>query len=178
MKPGSFRQPEPEPDSAGSVPQGVRILAFLCGLLVAWLGFKSARQDWSRIDKLRHLERYSEAPGTFLKINVRRDTLGSGEAWYPDVLYEYFIDGKSIWGWRLSYEEEPRDKAYWESRLAGYDSGSAVTVFYDPALPKESILEKKRDSLYRIWLKLALGASFLAAGIGLAGLSLAGRLRK
>lgn len=178
LKPGSFREPQPEPESAGGVPQGVQILAFLCGLLVAWLGFKSAWQDWSRIDKLSHLDRYVETPGTFLQVKVRRDSLGSGEAWYPDVLYEYFVDGKSVWGWRLSYEEEPRDKAYWEGRLAAYDSGQAVKVYYDPDLPKDSIVEKKRDSLYRIWLKLALGAAFLAAGLGLAGLSLSGWIRK
>jgi hypothetical protein len=178
LKPGAFREPEPEAESSGGVPQGVQILAFLCGLLVVWLGFKSARQDWARIDKLTHLERYAETPGTFLKVKVRRDSLGSGDAWYPDVIYEYFVDGKSVWGWRLSYEEEPRDKAYWEGRLAAYDSGKAVTVYYDPALPKDAIVEKKRDSLLRIWLKLALGAAFLAAGLGLAGLSLSGWLRK
>lgn len=180
MKPGRFREPEEPSDaeSAGGVPQGVQILAFLCGLLVAWLGSKSAWQDWSRIDKLTHLERYSETPGKFLRVKVRRDTVGGGEAWYPDVLYEYFVDGKSVWGWRLSYEEEPRGREFWESRLAAYDSGAAVAVYYDPAHPKDSILEKKHDSLYRIWLKLGLGTAFLAAGLGLAGLSLAGWLRK
>ena len=180
MKSGAFKpsaEPEPEPESASGVPQGVQILAFLCGLMVAFLGFKSAWQDWTLIDKLNHLERYSETQGTFLQVKVRRDTTGSGE-WYPDVLYEYFIEGKSVWGWRLSYEEEPKDKAYWEGRLAPYDSGAAVKVYYDPDLPKDSILEKKRDSLYRIWLKLLLGSCFLAAGLGLAGLSLAGWLRK
>lgn len=167
----------PEPDSTGSVPQGVQLLAFLCGLVVAWLGFKSAWQDWTIIDKLNHLERYSETPGRILHVKVRRDTTGSGE-WYPDVMYEYFIEDKSIWGWRLSYEEEPKEKSYWEGRLAAYDSGAAVTVYYDPDLPKDSILEKKRDSLYRIWLKLGLGTAFLAAGLGLASLSISGWLRR
>lgn len=176
MKLGAERLPESEP--AGGVPRGVRILAFLCGLLVSWLGFKSARQDWRYIDKLTHLDRLASTPGKFLRVQVRKDSARAGEEWYPDVLYEYFVDGKSIWGWRLSYEEEPRPKDYWEGRLKGYAEGGPVTVYYDPGAPKESILEKKREGLYRVWVKLGLGAAFLAAGLVLSILSLAGAARK
>ena len=176
MKIEASRPPEPEP--AGGVPRGVRILAFLCGLLVCWLGFKSARQDWRRIDKLTHLDRLASTPGKFLQVQVRTDSAGGGEDWYPDVLYEYFVAGKSIWGWRFSYEEEPRPKSFWEERLRDYAQGGEVTVYYDPADPKESILEKERDSLYRVWLKLGLGAAFLAAGLVLSLLSLAGGFRR
>src|SRR6478672_10835474 len=127
MKPGAYREEEQE---SGGTPLGVQILAFLCGLLVAYLGFKSTWQDFSRIDKLHHLDRMAETPGKFLQVKVRRDSTGSSDDFYPDVLYEYFVDGKSIWGWRLSYEEEPKPKAYWESRLANYAQGAAVPVFY------------------------------------------------
>jgi hypothetical protein len=167
-----------EAESAAGMPQGVRLLAFLCGLLVCWLGFKSARQDWRRIDRLTHLDRLASAQGRFLHVHVRQDTAGSGGDWYPDVLYEYAVDGKSIWGWRLSYEEEPKPKAYWEARLKGYSAGAPVAVYYDPAAPKESILEKRRDGLGRVWMKLGLGAAFLAAGVVLSVLSLASWLRK
>ena len=169
---------QPEADHAGGVPQGVRVLAFLCGILVCWLGFKSARQDWRRIDALSHLDRLSSAPGKFLRVGVRKDTLASGEDWYPDVLYAYSAAGKEIWGWRLSFEEEPRPKAYWEERLKGYAAGAPVTVYYDPAAPKEAIVEKKHDSLFRVWMKLGLGAGFLAVGLILSGLSLSGWFRK
>jgi hypothetical protein len=172
----SARQPESEP--AAGVPQGVRILAFLCGILVCWLGFKSARQDWRRIDTLVHLDRLASAPGKFLQVRVRKDTLASGEDWYPDVLYEYSVGGQSIWGWRLSFEEEPGSKAFWEDRLKAYAAQTPVTVYYDPAAPKESIVEKKHDNLFRVWMKLALGAGFLLVGLILSGLSLAGWFRK
>jgi hypothetical protein len=168
----------PEPETAGGLPQGVRILAFLCGLLVCWLGFKSARQDWKRIESLTHLDRLVPAAGKILHAQVRVDSAGSGEDWYPDVLYEFFIDGKSVWGWRLSYEEEPGTKAYWEDRLKGYAAGNPVGVFYDPAAPKDAILEKKHDSLFRVWMKLGLGAGFLIVGLILAGLSLSGWIRR
>ena len=176
MKIGTARQSESE--AAAGVPRGVRILAFLCGLLVCWLGLKSARQDWRRIDRLTHLDRLVSAPGKFLRVQVRKDSTGSSEEWYPDVLYEYSVEGKNIWGWRLSFEEEPKPKAYWEQRLQGYAPGTPITVYYDPALPKESIVEKKHDNLFRVWMKLALGTGFLLVGVVLSGLSLAGGFGK
>jgi hypothetical protein len=176
MKPGSPRAEEPE--ATGGTPQGVQILAFLCGLVVAYLGFKSTSQDWDTIQKLGHLERFRETPGKFLHVGVRKDTVGHTEDYYPDVLYEYFVDGKSIWGWRLSYEEEPKSREYWEKRLATYAQGATVPVYYNPALPKDSILEKKHEGLYRIWVKMGLGLGFLAAGLLLALLPLAGWVRK
>ncbi|HKP95225.1 MAG TPA: DUF3592 domain-containing protein [Fibrobacteria bacterium] len=174
MKPGAYREEEQD----GGTPQGVQILAFLCGLVVAYLGFKSTWQDFSRIHKLHHLDRFVETSGKFLQVKVRRDSTGAADDFYPDVLYEYFVDGKSIWGWRLSYEEEPKPKAYWEGRLAGYAQGAAVPVFYSAQTPKDSILEKKHDGLYRIWLKMSLGAGFLFAGLVLAMLPLSGWIRK
>ena len=175
MKPGPFRDDEQD---NGGTPRGVQILAFLCGLVVAYLGFKSAAGDWAHIDKFIHLDRFVETPGKFLQVKVRRDSTGSADEYYPDVLYEYFVDGKSVWGWRLSYEEEPKPKAYWEGRLAGYAQGAVVPVFYNPAMPKDSILEKKHEGLYRIWLKMSLGAGFLLAGLVLVVLPLLGWARK
>lgn len=176
MKPGAAPQEEPEP--AGGTPLGVQILAFLCGLVVAYLGFKSTWSDYLLIDKMTHLDRFTETDGKFLHVKVRTDTTGASGDFYPDVLYEYFVDGKSIWGWRLSYEDEPRPKAYWEERLAAYRMGAPVKVFYDGTAPKESILEKKHDGLYRVGLKMALGIGFLMVGLVLALLPLAGWLKK
>ena len=64
MKPPAFKSPEAaEPEAPASTPMGVQILSFLCGLLVAFLGFKSARQDWRTVDKLTHLDAFVETPG-------------------------------------------------------------------------------------------------------------------
>jgi hypothetical protein len=179
MKPGAFRAPvREEPEPSGGTPLGVLVLAFLCGLVVAYLGFKSSWADYRQIDKLRHLERFIETDGRVLEVKVRGDTAGSSGDFYPDILYEYFVDGKSIWGWRLSFEDEPKPKAYWEGRLAGYAKGAPVKVYYHPALPKESILERKHDGLYRMWLRMALGIGFLGAGLLLSVLPFSGWLKR
>lgn len=176
MKPGRHRDAEPE--AVVRTPLGVHILAFISGLVIAYLGFKSMRQDYRIIDKLIHLDRLAETPGKLLRVSVRNDSVGSSDEFYPDMLYEYFVDGKSIWGWRLSYEDEPRSDAFWRQRLSGYALGAAIPVYYDPATPKESILEKKHDGLYRTLLKMALGGGFLLAGLLLSVLPAAGWIRK
>ncbi len=179
MKPGAFRpKPQEEDEPAVGTPQGVQILAFLCGLVVAFLGFKSTWSDYTLIDKMGHLDRFQETDGKFLKAGIRTDTLGATREYYPDVLYEYFVDGKSIWGWRLSYEEEPKPKAFWEGRVSGYAKGAAVKVFYNRLEPKDSILEKKHDGLYRVWMKMLLGLGFMLVGVLLAVLPLTGWLKR
>jgi Protein of unknown function (DUF3592) len=162
----THRQEEAE-NSAGT-PIGVQVLSFLCGLVVVFLGFKSIYQDYTSIKKLTHLDQFVETQGKFLQIKVRHDSTGSPDEFYPDVLYEYFVDGKSIWGWRLSYEEMPESRSFWENRLKKYAVGSTVSVFYNPALPKDAIVEKKYDSLYRTWMKMLLGFGFFLAGMVLA----------
>ncbi len=164
-------------EDAGGTPFGVQVLAFFCGLVVAFMGQKSMRQDVVRIKAMTHLESYLETPGHFLKVAVRRDSSGGADDYYPDLLFEYFIDGKSVWGWQLSYEQEPRPKAYWESRLGAYHVGELVNVYYDSGKPKDSIIEKKHDSMYRTWMKLLLGAGFFAIGAVLFLLPLGNFLR-
>jgi hypothetical protein len=176
VKQDSFRQEESEP--VAGTPMGVQILSFLCGLVVAILGFKSVHQDFLVIRKLTHLDSFVEVPGKLLQVKVRVDSTGSAEDFYPDVLYEYFVQGASIWGWRLSYEEKPASKSYWENRLSGYSVGTAVRVFYNPALPKDSILEKRHENLFRNWMKMLLGIGFLLVGLVLALLPMTTWLRK
>ena len=179
MKRPVFKPGEPaEAESASGTPFGVQLLSFLCGLLVIALGAKSAAQDYRLVRKLTGLDAFVETPGRFLQVKVRNDTLGSPDDYHPDILYEYFVDGKSVWGWRLSYEEEPRPRAYWMERLSGYREGLTVPVYYNPAEPKDSIVEKKSDGIYRTVMKLLLGALFLAAGAVLAALPAAGWIRK
>jgi hypothetical protein len=178
MKPGQVYKEDADEESVGGMPMGVQILAFLSGLLVSFLGFKSTWQDFSHIDKLSHLDRFLETPGKLLQVKVRIDSAGSPDDYYPDVLYEYFVEGKSIWGWRLSYEETPKPRDYWEKRLSVYASGDPVKVYYNADQPKDAIIEKKHEGLYRIWLKMGLGAGFLLVGLVLVVIPLTSWLRK
>jgi hypothetical protein len=179
MKAPAFKSGEPaETETSSGTPFGVQFLSFLCGLVVIVLGAKSTLQDYRIARKLTGLDAFVETPGRFLKVEVRNDTLGGPDEFHPDILYEYFVDGRSVWGWRLSYEEEPRSRGYWKERLAGYREGLTVPVYYNPDEPKDSIVEKKTDGLYRTIMKMLLGGLFLLAGVILAVLPAAGWIRK
>ena len=146
-------------------PVGVHLIALIAGVILIVLGWKSLTDDYRLLHKLTHLDEvYRPMPSKMLQVASRRDSLESGDKYYPDVLFEYFVDGKSIWGWRFSYEEEPRRKAYWERRLASYHPGDTVTAYVDPANPKDSFIEKKTDSLIRPLLKALLAGVFVLFG--------------
>ena len=149
-----------------SLPAGVRIISLVAGVILMVLGWKSLVPDYQFLHKLTHLDQeYLSAPGKILQVKVRRDTSTTGDKWYPDVLFEYFVDGKSIWGWRFSFEEEPRNRAFWEKRLSRYHVGDTATVYVSPKDPKDSFVEKKTDSLLRPLLKILLAGAFMTFGM-------------
>ncbi|HAO98747.1 MAG TPA: hypothetical protein DCQ83_01745 [Fibrobacteres bacterium] len=157
--------PEP-PEDIESLPFGVRFLSLVAGLMLVLLGGKSLISDYRILHKLTHLDsEYRETPATMLQVRVRRDSAESGDKYYPDVLFEYFVNGQSVWGWRFSLEEEARPKAYWEKRLNSYHIGDPVTAHVSPLDPKDSFVETKRDSLLRPVLKLLMAAVFVLFGM-------------
>ena len=84
-------------------------------------------------------------------------------------------EGKRVWCWRYSYEEEPKPRSFWENRLRRWRVGDTVTAWVNPAEPKDSLIEKKRDAgLFRLAVKTALGMGFFLAGAVMAALPLWG----
>ena len=148
-----------------NLPAGVRIISLIAGVILMVLGWKSLGPDYRLFHKLTHLEQeYGMTPARMIQVRVRRDSTDAGDRCYPDVLFEYFVGGKSIWGWRFSYEEEPRHRAYWEKRLSRYHVGDAVTAHVNPMDSKDAFVEMKTDSLIRPLFKILLAAAFVAFG--------------
>ena len=178
----SYRPPsgpaKHESDGPSSVPFAVQLLGFLAGAVILMLAGKSVLQDWRLAHKLTHLDALYEAvPATWVKVAVRRDASGDAE-FYPDVLFDYHVGGKSVWGWRFSLEETPHDSAYWAERLASYAVGDTVTAFVNPKDPKDSFVEKKTEgTTYRIRLRAFMGLAFCLFGGTLVVLALSGWLR-
>jgi hypothetical protein len=169
--------PDEPPETTGSIPFGVKLLAVIAGIVILVMGAESMRQDYREIRKLTHLDTdYRAQPGTWVQVKVRQDSSGSGK-FYPDVLFEYFVGGKSVWGWRLSLEEHPRPEGYWENRLAGYRVGDTVTVHVNPLDAKDSFVEMKTDGLIRPLLKGLVGLAFCVFGAFLLFIPLGGWLR-
>ncbi|MCD6024059.1 MAG: hypothetical protein K0Q91_975 [Fibrobacteria bacterium] len=176
-KPG---QASDETSGAGSpgIPFGVQLLALIAGIVIFVMGVESILQDYRVIRSLTHLDtEYKTMRGTWLQVKVRQDSSSSGK-YYPDVLYEYFPEGKSVWGWRLSLEEHPKGAGYWEERLKNYKAGDTVTVHVRPEDPKDSFIEPRTDGIFRYLLKGLVGVGFCVFGGILVFIPLAGWLKK
>lgn len=173
------KNPDARSDAAGaSVPFGVRLLALLAGTVFLLLSAKSVMQDYQLYHKLTHLdELYTATPATWIKVDVRRDASGSDE-FYPDILFDARVNGESVWGWRLSLEEDPADSAYWVNRLSSYRVGDTVTAYVNPLDPKDSFIEKKTAGVQRVLSKAMLGAAFGLFGGTLVVLSILGFVRR
>lgn len=87
-----------------------------------------------------------------------------GISYYPDVDYEYVVDGKKYIGEKIFYGQYGsgmRDKI---QKIADkYPAGKMVTVYYNPKNPGEAVLE--RGIRWSIFLALILGLIFVGVGI-------------
>ncbi len=160
-------------------PTGVYLLAFIAGLVFGWLGFKSSFQDFRSLYEMTHFEQaYFHIPGKILQVHIRQDSSGVENQFYPDVLYDFLLDGKSVWGWRLSYEEDPKPRAYWEKRLDPYHIGDSVMVYALKRDPQKiTVIETQISPMHRLIIKGVLGLAFLTVGAMLALFALLGILK-
>ena len=176
FKPRSSDEPEAMGNESGKTPIGVRLLALIAGIVLIIMGIRSVGQDVIEIRKLTALSDFSATSGKWLQVSIRQDSTGASDEFYPDVLYEYFVNGKSIWGWRLSYEDQSRPKTYWDMRLKGYRKDDSVMVYVNPHDAKDVIVEKKTDGLLRPILKALVGSGFALFGFVLVLFVALGRL--
>lgn len=82
---------------------------------------------------------------------------------YPEVIYEYSVGGQKYSGRRLSFGGS-ETFATWQAasdRISTFTRGLAVTVYYDPSNPGNSVLSRvaKKSSL-----GLILGGIFILLG--------------
>ncbi len=76
--------------------------------------------------------------GTVLSATVQVNRQGAGRPETPIVLYAYQVDGRFFQGSRVKL----RGIAEASAALARYPAGACVTVYYDPADPAHSALER------------------------------------
>jgi hypothetical protein len=107
---------------------------------------------------------------------------GTATTYYPRVLYEYQVNGQTYRGdKRILGEEVSKGIQSWaEKDIAKYQRGTTVPVYYNPADPRQAVLERTAPAatffnlLAALFIVLAL--FFCAFNFGLAGIldSLAG----
>ena len=117
----------------------------------------SAQKDASAAKK------WPTTVGTVLMSTLEsRLTNNSRHAQYPVVFYSYQAGGRSYEGNRIAPGPEVGGTGA-PKRLAAYQTGSQVTVYYNPNNPSYAVLETKVPSLFWLWFALILVDLVLAA---------------
>jgi hypothetical protein len=87
-------------------------------------------------------------------------------AQYPAVSYAYQVGGQAFQGERIAPGPETSGSDA-HRRAAPYIAGAAVTVFYNPQNPAESVLEQKAPAATMMWVMLAIFNCVLCVSIPL-----------
>jgi hypothetical protein len=94
--------------------------------------------------------------GTILISTLESRRTNSGRhTQYPVVLYSYQANGRSYKGNCIAPGPEVGGTGA-PKRLAEYETGTQVTVFYNPNNPSDAVLETKVPSLFWLWFALIL----------------------
>jgi hypothetical protein len=104
-----------------------------------------------KLIEVRKASRWPATTGTITNSIVKAIKNKPGDAGYdfsdtevfnqPFVEYEYAVNGRKLRGNRITIGEKISGFEI-ESTLARYPVGAAVTVYYDPANPKNAVLER------------------------------------
>lgn len=83
--------------------------------------------------------------GTVLMSTVQSKRTGNSSSTYPVVVYDYQVNGVSYQGQRIKAGEQffsVRVIGDAQATAARYPVGTQVMVYYNPANPQESALER------------------------------------
>ncbi len=134
---------------------GQFVLVGLIGLGVLLIGLFKVR-------KVRASRSWSQTTGTIAKSSVREDfTQGSQDtqdSWTftPEICYEFEVEGRTMRGDRIGFDRKGYQKRLDAQTVAGrYPVGSRIPVFFDPAKPTDSVLERSSGSG---WFLVAAGS--------------------
>jgi hypothetical protein len=133
---------------------GIALLASLGGaactvilpiLVLGGIGFFLYRRNQQGTTYRQNAQAWPGTSGVVLISTVQSKRTGRSRSTYPVVVYQYTVNGQSYQGQRIKAGEQ-----FFNIRVAGeaqataarYPVGAAVTVYYNPANPAESALER------------------------------------
>ena len=122
-----------------------------------------------KVRKLRASQSWAIAMGTMVESSVQEsfnrgsDDLPDSWSYTPLVRYQFQAQGQAIIGDRLgfdrkSYSKKPDAQAV----VARYPLGAQVNVFFDPAKPADSVLQRASGSAW-VFVAVGLAAVLLSA---------------
>lgn len=185
-RPAAKRRSSEPPIWAVAAVIGSVALVVLAALVRRWLPFGNSDYFWvgvillpmvvlvvgavaAKMLEVRRASSWSTAVGRIVKSGTAADHHRfAGEATtvktMPAVEYEFSVAGRKVRGNRISIGEDSGG-ANTEATLSRYTVGAAVTVYYDPANPKNCVLERSVPEGVGKGLAILVGFVIVFVGI-------------
>jgi hypothetical protein len=128
-----------------------------------------------KVRKVRASRSWIRATGVIVQASVRESfSQGSDDSpdswsYAPEVQYQFQAGGREFRGDRISFDRRAyQTKQQAQAALARYPAGGQVEVFFDPANPAQSVLQRASGSG---WVLVAAGAGVMLLVIAAAMVS-------
>jgi hypothetical protein len=114
-------------------------------LVIGGVGYFLHRRNQKSMAYRQSTQTWLNTTGTILMSSVQSSHSGNSHSIYPVVVYSYAVNGQSYQSQRIRAGDQfltVRVAGQAQATVARYPIGKSVTVYYDPANPAESALER------------------------------------
>jgi hypothetical protein len=114
-------------------------------LVIGGIGYFLHRRNQQSMAYRQSTQTWLNTTGTILMSSVQSSHSGRSYSTYPVVVYSYAVNGQSYQSQRIKAGEQflnARIAGQAQATVARYPIGASVTVYYNPANPAESALER------------------------------------
>ncbi|MBS3764359.1 MAG: DUF3592 domain-containing protein [Planctomycetes bacterium] len=142
------------------------LIAFVVGAALFGVGF------WMQSQKSA-IKKYMETEGEVISSRIDSHTDSDGDQMYkPEIKYVYVVDGEKYESDRYAYLGSISSSSSGGARkiVHNYPAGEKCAVFYDPADPMKSVLDKKPGGIYKWFPIIFLGIGGLVLLVPIGGL--------
>jgi hypothetical protein len=124
---------------------GAACTVILPVLILGGLGFFLYKRNQQSMAYRQTTQTWQSTTGTVLMSSVQSRTIGRSHSTYPVVVYQYAVNGQNYQSQTIKAGEQflnVRVFGQAQATVARYPIGANVTVYYNPANPAESALER------------------------------------
>ena len=141
-------------DTFNWIITGVGIFAGLAGalcttiipiLVIGGIGFFFYKRNQKSSAYRQAAQTWPGTTGIVLVSTVQSKRIGRSHKTYPVVVYQYTVNGQGFQGQTIKAGEQFLTVSVMgqpQATVARYPVGASITVYYNPANPAESVLER------------------------------------
>jgi hypothetical protein len=114
-------------------------------VIIGGIGYFLYRRNQQSMAYRQSTQNWLSTTGTVVMSSVQSKHTGRSHSLYPVVVYTYTVNGQSYQSQRIKAGEQflnVRVAGQAQATVARYPIGASITVYYNPANPSESALER------------------------------------